>query len=223
MRILLVEDDALLGKGTKTGLEQRGYAVDWVRDGESANTVSMTHDYAAVLLDLGLPKHDGMSVLRSMRKRGYANAILIITARDAIPDRVLGLDAGADDFIVKPFNLDELAARMRAGIRRSNGRIHGKIRHGALTVEPATSLVTLRGEAVDLTPRELALLLNLLEHRGRTLSRSQLEEALYAWGAEVESNAVEVHIHHLRRKLGRGLIKTVHGVGYCIENRAGDG
>lgn len=217
MRILLVEDDALLGKGTKIGLEQRGYAVDWVRDGDSADTVSMTHDYAAVLLDLGLPGRDGMTVLRRMRRRGYAHPILVITARDAIADRVLGLDSGADDFIVKPFDLDELAARIRVGIRRGSGRVHGTIRNGALCVEPATGRVTLQGEAINLTPREFAVLSSLLEHRGRTLSRSQLEEALYAWGAEVESNAVEVHIHHLRRKLGRELIKTVHGVGYRIE------
>ncbi len=222
MRILLVEDDFLLGKGTKIGLEQRGHAIDWVRDGESADAAFMTHDYAAVLLDLGLPGRDGMTVLRSMRRRNCAAAILVITARDAIPDRVLGLDAGADDFVVKPFDLDELAARIRAGVRRSRGRSRERIEHGALALEPASRRVTLRGAAVDLTPREFAVLQYLLEHRGRTLSRQQLEEALYAWGAEVESNAVQVHIHHLRRKLGKALIKTIHGVGYRVEGSAGN-
>ena len=223
MRILLVEDDALLGKGTKIGLEQRGYAVDWVRDGESAETALITHDYAAVLLDLGLPKRDGMSVLPRLRRRGYTNAILILTARDAIPDRVLGLDAGADDFIVKPFDLDELAARIRAGVRRSKGRAHGKIQRGFLIVEPGTHSVSIRDEVVDLTAREFSLLLTLLEQKGRILTRSQLEEALYAWGEEIESNAVEVHIHHLRKKLGKELIKTVHGFGYRIEDESSGG
>jgi len=214
MRILLVEDDPLLGKGTRLGLEQEGLTVDWVLDGESAQTAAQTHDYAAVLLDLGLPGEDGMTLLRRLRRSGYAAPILIVTARDQVQDRVAGLDAGADDFVIKPFDLEELAARIRAAVRRSAGRASDEIVHGDIVVDSGRRLVRQGGREVPVTAREFAILRALLARPGQVLTRANLEEALYGWGDEVESNAIEVHIHHLRRKLGRGLIKTVHGVGY---------
>jgi two-component system OmpR family response regulator/two-component system response regulator QseB len=175
------------------------------------------NDYAAVLLDLGLPRQDGMTVLQKLRRRGYGGPVLIITARDEIPDRIVGLDAGADDFIVKPFDLGELGARIRAASRRAVGRAQTVLAHGELRVDPAARTVQLAGQPVALTSREFALLVRLLEHRGRVQSRTQLQEALYSWGSDVESNAVEVHVHHLRRKLGKDLIRTVHGHGYTID------
>jgi DNA-binding response OmpR family regulator len=217
MRVLLVEDDVLLGKAVRTGLEQQGHAVDWVRDGVEAEAAALAGDYGAVLLDLGLPRQDGMKVLANLRSKGFAQPVLIVTARAQIPDRVVGLDAGADDFIIKPIDLDELGARLRAAERRYNGRPQPKIVYGDLSVDPAARTVTFRGEDTSLTAREYALLVHLLTHRGRVQSRHQLEEALYAWGDEVESNAVEVHIHHLRRKFGKHLIQTVHGQGYLIQ------
>ena len=223
MRILLVEDDAQLGKAVQTGLAQQGHAVDWIRDGVAGEAAALTGDYAAVLLDIGLPHKNGMQVLASLRRKGYAQPVLILTARDRIPDRVLGLDAGADDFIVKPFDLEELGARLRAAARRATGRAHGDIVHADLRIDPAARLVTQRGQVIALTAREYALLMRLLEHRGRVQSRSQLQEALYSWSDEIESNTVEVHVHHLRRKLGRDLIRTVHGHGYMIPGTEHDG
>lgn len=217
MRILLVEDDPQLGRAAQIGLEQAGYAVDWVQSAEHAQTAARLHDYACVLLDLGLPGQDGMHVLRELRQRDYAGAILIVTARDNVPDRIAGLDAGADDFIVKPFDLDELAARIRSATRRASGRLREELVHGDLRLDIAARQLNQAGQQVPLTSKEFTLLLLLLEHSGQVLSRKQLEHHLYRWGEEVESNAVQVHIHHLRKKLGKDLIRTVHAIGYCID------
>lgn len=220
MRLLIVEDDLLLGDGVQTGLKQRGYSVDWARDGEEAVVALATETYAAIVLDLGLPKKSGLDVLRMLRAQGNSVPVLILTARDSVSDRVTGLDAGADDYLVKPFNLDELAARLRALTRRATGRSSTLLRHGALTLNPSAHRVTWRDEDVELAPKEFAVLQELLENKGQVLSRERLEQSLYGWGEEVESNAVEVHIHHLRKKLGSDLIRTVRGVGYLIEKES---
>lgn len=217
MRVLLVEDDAQLGKAVQTGLQQQGHAVDWVRDGVAGESAALSGEYGAILLDLGLPRQGGMSLLQKLRAAGNQQPVLIITSRDEVPERVLGLDAGADDFLVKPFDLQELGARLRAASRRSVGRAQTLISHGRLLVNPAARHVLQDGVDVALTSREFALLLQLLENRGRVQSRSQLQDALYSWSTDIESNAVEVHVHHLRRKLGRELIRTVHGQGYTID------
>ena len=216
MRVLLVEDDAMIGASVRKGLRQDGFTVDWVRDGASADAALASHAYDAVLLDLGLPKKSGVDVLKSIRRGGSDVPVLITTARDAVSDRVAGLDNGADDYIVKPFDLDELAARIRAVARRRVGRADPLIRAGDVTLDPGSHRVTLRGKDVALSARELALLEALLDRRGAILSRAQLEERIYGWGEEVESNAVEVYVHALRRKLGADLVKTVRGVGYTI-------
>jgi DNA-binding response OmpR family regulator len=223
MRVLLVEDDALLGKAVRTGLEQQGHAVDWVRDGVSGENAALEGSYSAVLLDLSLPRQDGMKVLANLRRKGYAQPVLIVTARDQTPERVVGLDAGADDFIIKPFDLQELGARLRAAVRRHSGRPQPQLCHGSVTVDPGARQVRVAGELVPLPAREYALLLHLLQHTGRVQSRHQLEEAIYSWGEEIESNAVEVYIHHLRRKLGKDLIRTVHGHGYVVANDTAQG
>jgi two-component system response regulator QseB len=214
--LLLVEDDQMLGSGVQRGLRLEGHAVDWVQDGASAETALRTEPYDLVLLDLGLPGRGGLEVLRSLRSRGKSLPVLILTARDAVADRVAGLDAGADDYLVKPFDLDELAARVRALLRRSSGRSQPVFELGSLRLDPAAHEVTLDGVLVALSAREFALLHALLEHPGRPLSRARLEERLYGWGEEVESNAVEVHVHALRRKLGAHWIKTLRGVGYVV-------
>ncbi len=217
MRVLLVEDDAQLGKAVQTGLQQQGHAVDWVRDGVAGESAALSGEYGAVLLDLGLPHQGGMSLLQKLRAAGNQQPVLIITSRDEVPERILGLDAGADDFLVKPFDLLELGARLRAASRRAAGRAQTLISHGTLTVNPAARKVTQAGSEVQLTAREFALLLQLLENRGRVQSRTQLQDALYSWSNDIDSNAVEVHVHHLRRKLGRELIRTVHSQGYMID------
>ena len=217
MRILLTEDDPQLGRATQIGLEQAGYAVDWVQSAEHAHTAVRLHDYGCILLDLGLPGQDGMQALSALRNAGYGGAILIVTARDKIPERIAGLDGGADDFVVKPFDLDELAARIRSASRRAAGRLREELVHGDLVLDIAARQAAQAGKSVALTSREFRILQMLLENCGRVLSREQLEHNLYSWGEEVESNAVQVHIHHLRKKLGRGLIRTVHAVGYCID------
>lgn len=217
MRILLTEDDPQLGRATQIGLEQDGHAVDWVTSAEQMHTAVRLHDYGCIVLDLGLPAQDGMAALALLRGGGYAGPILIVTARDKVPDRIAGLDGGADDFLVKPFDLDELAARIRSASRRAAGRLREQLVHGALALDLAERSVTLDGKPVALTLKEFRILVMLLEGRGRVLSREQLERDLYSWGGEVESNAVQVHIHHLRKKLGRGLIRTVHAIGYCID------
>lgn len=217
MRVLLVEDDRLLGDGVKAGLTGVGFAVDWVRDGEAALAALGSESFAAVLLDLGLPRKDGVAVLAALRAAGNPVPVLVLTARDQVADKVRALDQGADDYVVKPFDLDELAARLRALVRRSQGRAEACLRHGELILDPAARTVSLKGEPVLLTSREFELLRMLLDGAGRVLTRRVLDEQLYAWGESVESNALEVHIHHLRRKLGSELIRTVRGVGYMVD------
>lgn len=217
MRILLVEDDRLLGDGVRVGLTGAGFTVDWVRDGDAALAALASESFAAVLLDLGLPKRDGLSVLACLRSAGNPVPVLVLTARDQVADKIRGLDLGADDYVIKPFDLDELAARLRALVRRSQGRADASLRHGDLVLDPAGRTVKLKGEPVTLTAKEFDLLRMLLDAAGRVLTRRVLEEQLYAWGEAVESNALEVHIHHLRRKLGSELIRTVRGVGYLVD------
>jgi DNA-binding response OmpR family regulator len=217
MRILLVEDDELLGDGLAAGLRHCGYNVDWLRDGESAHTALTTEDYAAVVLDLGLPRLDGMAVLRLLRAEGNAIPVLILTARDTTWDKVGGLDSGADDYLVKPVDLDELAARLRALTRRGSGTRAPLLKFREVELDPAARRVRLRGEVVEVSAREFVILEMLMRNVGKVISRAQLESALYGWGEGAESNVVEVHIHHLRRKLGADLIRTVRGVGYLME------
>ncbi|MDQ1362970.1 MAG: two-component system, OmpR family, response regulator QseB [Pseudomonadota bacterium] len=217
MRLLLVEDDALLGDGIRNGLKQQDFAVEWLRDGESAVQGLLHEHYDAVVLDLGLPKKHGLDVLREIRSKGKTLPVLILTAQDAVEDRVAGLDAGADDYLIKPFDLDELYARIRALLRRAAGRAEPKIVYGEIEIDPAAHQVTLAGKPVELSRREYSVLLELMQNRGRVMSRSRLEEGLYEWGEQVESNTVEVHVHHLRKKLGSNLIRTMRGVGYMID------
>jgi DNA-binding response OmpR family regulator len=216
MRILLAEDDPILGDGLRAGLRQLGFQVDWVRDGVAAERELASGDYAAAVLDLGLPIKDGMDVLQSVRQRKIATPVLVLTARDAVPDRIRGLDLGADDYVVKPVDLHELGARLRSLVRRSLGALQDVLRCGAVTLDPSARQVTLDGEAVTLSTREFDLLHALMLNAGRVLSREQLEQQLYSWGYEVDSNAIEVHIHHLRRKLNADLIQTVRGIGYTM-------
>lgn len=217
MKILVVEDDQVLGNGIQAGLKQKGYAVDLVRDGETAYLALTTEKYGAVVLDLGLPKLSGVEILKKIRAQKNDLPIIIVTARDAISDRVAGLDAGADDYLVKPFSLEELAARLRAVIRRQDGRSQTTIKYGNIHMDPAAHAITLDSEPVSLSGKEFSILQALMENQGRILSKEKLEERLYGWGEEIESNAVEVHVHHLRKKLGPDLIRTVRGVGYVIE------
>jgi DNA-binding response OmpR family regulator len=218
VRILLVEDDRLLGDGIRAGLQQAGHVVDWVEDGEEARLALKTEPYAALVLDLGLPRLSGLDLLRGLRRQHNPLPVLILTARDTVADRVAGLDAGADDYLIKPFDLDELLARLRAIARRSQGRAAPLLRHKELVLDPEARSVTRAGQVVELSARELAILTLLLENAGRVLSRGQLEQSLYGWDEESpESNAIEVHIHHLRRKLGPELIRTLRGIGYLIE------
>ena len=216
MRILLVEDEALLGDALEAGLKQAGHAVDWVRDGIRADTALATEDYAAVVLDLGLPRKDGIDVLRGLRAKKRSLPVLILTARDTVEDRIKGLDAGADDYLVKPFDLGELNARLRALLRRAGGQPAPVLTAAGLSLDPATRSVLAQGREVELSAKEYALLLALMQHPGRALSRAQLEQHLYAWGEEIGSNAVEVYIHHLRRKLGADAIRTLRGIGYVV-------
>ena len=216
MRILLAEDDPMLGDGLRAGLRQLGFQVDWVRDGVAAERELASGDYAAAVLDLGLPLKDGLEVLRSLRARKNHTPVLVLTARDAVPDRIRGLDLGADDYVVKPVDLHELGARLRALVRRSHGQLQDILRCGAIVLDPSARQVVLNGEVVALSTREFDLQYALMLNAGRVMSREQLEQKLYSWGYEVESNAIEVHIHHLRRKLGADVIQTVRGVGYTV-------
>ena len=216
MRVLLVEDDPMIGKSIQQGLRQEGTSVDWVRDGQAAELALTTIPYELLLLDLGLPGRSGLEVLARLRRSDNGIPVLIITARDAVTERIKGLDSGADDYLVKPFDLDELSARMRALLRRRSGRASPVIEHGDLRMNPATHELTQDGKPVALSAREFALLQALLEQPGVPLSRAKLEERLYGWGEEIESNAVEVYIHSLRRKLGSERIKNIRGVGYLV-------
>jgi len=216
MRLLLVEDDPMIGESLEEGLRGERYAVDWARDGRSAELALDGGSYDLVLLDLGLPGKQGLEVLAGYRKRGGEAPVLIITARDATRDRVAGLDAGADDYLVKPFDLDELYARVRALLRRGAGRTSPELSFCGLTLNPATHEATLEGSPLSLSAREFALLRALMERPGEVVSRPALEDKLYGWNEEVESNTIEVHIHSLRKKLGAGFIKNVRGVGYKV-------
>ena len=216
MRILLVEDDLLLGDGIQAGLRQAGFGVDWSRDGLAAWHALSAESYAAVVLDLGLPRLSGLELLRRLRASGNRVPVMILTARDRVEDRITGLDSGADDYLTKPFDLHELAARLRALVRRSHGQAAPRLRVGPVEIDPAARSASFEGRPVELSAREFALLQALALNAGRVLSRSQLEQALYGWGEEVGSNAIEVHIHHLRRKLSVELIRTVRGVGYTL-------
>ena len=216
MRILLAEDDELLGVGLRAGLQQQGFEVDWVRDGQAALRELLALDYEAAVLDLGLPRLDGMEVLATLREQGRSLPVLLLTARDAVQSRIAGLDTGADDYVVKPVDLHELAARLRALVRRAHGLQQTVLQAGQVQLDPVGHVVTLAGQPVDLAQREYALLHALMRNPGRILSREQLEAQIYSWGSEVASNAVEVHVSHLRRKLGANLIDTVRGLGYRI-------
>lgn len=218
MRLLLVEDDAILGDGLKAGLTMEGYAVDWLTDGMQADEALRLHKFDLVVLDLNLPRMDGMSILKAMRKRKDVTPVLLLTARDGVDVRVTGLDTGADDFVAKPFDLAEICARLRALSRRQDGRGGvPMIEHKEVRVDPAAHQVFYRDKPVELSQKEFEILSFLMSHIGQVTSRTRLEETLYAWGSEVESNAVEVHIHHLRKKLDANLIRTIRGVGYIID------
>jgi len=216
MRLLLVEDDRMIGDSLRAALRLEGYAVDWVRDAAAAQSTLASERFDLVLLDLGLPKGDGLEVLRALRSRHDATPVIVLTARDGVGDRVAGLDAGADDYLVKPFELDELSARMRAVLRRHSGRAQPLLTHGGVTLDPATRQVTRDGVPVLLSAREFAVLEALMARPGALLSRAQLEDRLYGWGEEIESNAVSVYIRQLRRKLGADFIRNVRGVGYFV-------
>ncbi|MCW5664819.1 MAG: winged helix-turn-helix domain-containing protein [Piscinibacter sp.] len=216
MRILLAEDDPLLGDGLRAGLRQLGFQVDWVRDGAAAEHELRAGEHAAAVLDLGLPRKDGLDVLQAVRAAGTRMPVLVLTARDAVPERIRGLDLGADDYVVKPVDLHELAARLRALVRRASGPVQEQLAAHGVELDPAQRRVRCDGAEVALSAREFDVLEALLRADGRVLSREQLEQCIYGWGQEVESNAVEVHVHHLRRKLKPALIQTVRGIGYAI-------
>ncbi len=222
MRILLVEDDELLGDGLRTGLIQYGYAVDWLKDGLSADQALKTETFDIVVLDIGLPKLSGISVLQSLRARGQTMPVLILTARESVEDRVKGLDSGADDYLTKPFDLDELCARLRALQRRFSSRAEPLLVHENITLDPAAHTVSLNDENVNVSRREFALLQKLLENAGRVLSREHLTQSLYGWGEDVDSNALEVHIHNLRKKFGQAFIHTIRGIGYMVDKQKDD-
>ncbi len=216
MRVLVVEDDALLGDAIQAGLRQQDFVADWVRDGVAADLALETATHAAVVLDLGLPRRSGLEVLARLRARKNPVPVLILTARDTVEDRIGGLDAGADDYLVKPFDMGELAARLRALVRRRTGSATSALAVGALCLDPATREVTWRGEAKALSRREFTLLHAFMGEAGRVFTREQLEEKLYGWGEEIDSNALEVHLHHLRRKIFPGVVQTLRGVGYVM-------
>ncbi len=216
MRLLLVEDDAMIGEAVASGLKREGFTVDWVRDGKAADLALKIEEFDLLLLDLGLPLMNGFEVLKALRARGLKIPVLILTARDAVTDKVQGLDAGADDYVVKPFDLNELSARIRALLRRHAGRVEPVTEYLGVSLNPVTHQVVRDGKEISLSAREFALLEALLDRPGAILSRAQLEQRLYGWGEEVESNAIEVHIHSLRKKLGADFIRNVRGVGYRV-------
>jgi two-component system response regulator QseB len=219
VRLLLIEDDTALGEGIHQALSREGYTVDWLKDGSDALHSLLSEAFDLALLDLGLPRMDGLDVLRRLRDSGSNLPVLILTARDATEDRIAGLDAGADDYLVKPFDLAELKARLRALLRRSAGRARVLIEHAGISLDPSTQQVTYHNEAVSLTPKEYQLLYELLSPPGRVMTRERLMQLLYGWNEEAESNTLEVHIHHLRKKFSTDLIRTIRGVGYLVEER----
>ena len=216
MRILVVEDDPLLGRGVQAGLEQAGFGADWLRDGAAADAALRAESFSAVVLDLGLPRLSGLALLERMRARGDRTPVLVLTARDALADRIEGLDAGADDYVVKPFAFGEVAARLRALVRRSHGEAAPVLSAAGVTLDPGAHTVRWQGRQVEIPAREFEVLRELMLNAGRVLSREQLQARVYRWGEEVESNAIDVHIHHLRRKLSPELIHTIRGVGYLM-------
>ncbi|BAN49846.1 response regulator [Metapseudomonas resinovorans] len=219
MRLLLVEDDNALGAGVRAGLRQEGYTIDWLTDGASALHALQNETFDLAILDLGLPRLDGVQVLQRLRAGGATLPVLVLTARDALEDRIIGLDAGADDYLVKPFDLTELKARLRALLRRSAGRAQMLIEHAGVVLDPASQQVSYQGQPVPLTPKEYQLLHELLSQPGKVLTRERLVQTLYGWDEEAESNTLEVHIHHLRKKLSSDLIRTVRGIGYLVDAR----
>jgi two-component system, OmpR family, response regulator QseB len=216
MRLLLVEDDSMIGESVRLGLRQDGFVVDWVQDGRAAELALANEPYALMLLDLGLPKKDGIEILKTLRANNNAIPVLVLTARDTVAQRISGLDLGADDYLVKPFDLDELSARVRALLRRQSGRTESVVRFGDLVMNPATHQVLLADKDIALSAKEFAVLHALIDRPGAVLSRQQLEQRLYGWNEEIESNTIEVHIHNLRKKLGGDLIRNVRGVGYTV-------
>lgn len=216
MRVLLVEDDTMIGESLEEGLRKENYAVDWVQDGYAADLALCNHSYDLILLDIGLPRKDGIRVLDDYRRKNGDAAVLILSARDATSARIQALDAGADDYLIKPFDLDELFARMRALTRRRAGRSNPELSYADLSINPATRTITYKGAPVHLSAREFALLLVLIDQPGRVMSRAQLEERLYGWNEEIGSNAIEVYVHGLRKKLGPDFIKNVRGLGYKL-------
>lgn len=219
MRVLLVEDDLLLGDGIQKSLSLLGFTVDWLRDGQQALHALVSEAYAAVVLDLGLPQLDGLAVLGAARESGLLAPVLILTARDEKSDKLKGFGLGADDYVIKPVDMEELAARLHALIRRSGGHATARLCIGAIEVDPAAHQAWRGGEPVELSAREFAILVQLMQNAGRVLTRAQLEESLYGWGDSVESNTIEVFIHHLRKKLGADFIRTLRGIGYSVERQ----
>ena len=217
MRILLIEDDENLGKGIVIGLSQQGYTVDWLTDGAAAHQAVLNEAFDAVVLDVGLPKMTGIELLASIRNRGNVTPVLILTARDTLDDRIAGLDSGGDDYMTKPFELEELYARLRALVRRHSGRAESCLQYGEIVLDPASHSVTFQNQPINLSRREFALLHKLLDNTGRVLSREHLTQSLYGWEDDVDSNALEVHIHNLRKKFGAQFIRTIRGVGYMID------
>ncbi|WP_267256823.1 response regulator [Coxiella endosymbiont of Ornithodoros maritimus] len=222
MQVLLVEDDEFLGDGIRAGLKQYGHTIDWVRDGQAAqDAISSAHEtFDIIILDLGLPKRSGLDILKTIREKNDPTPVVILTARDTVDDHIKGLDAGSDDYMTKPFDLEELCARMRAMQRRSKERAKPIICHGDITLDPASHVVTLKKKEVMVSRREFALLQKLLENAGHVISREQLNQTLYGWGENIDSNALEVHIHNLRKRFGAKLIRTIRGVGYMVEKKS---
>ncbi|MDP3007909.1 MAG: response regulator [Methylococcales bacterium] len=218
MRLLLVEDDEILGDGLVAGLKMEGYAVDWLTNGRLADEALKTNSYELIVLDWNLPEMNGMEILRALRSRKNETPVMVLTAKDTIPDRVQGLDTGADDFVIKPFELDEVCARLRALARRNEGRSIPNIEHKGIVLDPASRLVTYHDEKVELSQKEFEILSFLMANIGKVVSKARLEETLYSWDSDVESNTVEVYIHYLRKKLDAALIRTVRGVGYIIDS-----
>lgn len=218
MRVLLIEDDELIGDGIKTGLEKMGFTIDWFQDGDDGEEALLQAPYDAVILDLGLPQKDGLEILESWRNAGKKEPVLILSARGDIDQRILGLNLGADDYLAKPFSLKEVQARLNALIRRQNGQVSPQLEHKGVVFDPQTRRVSFMGKEVTFSPKELIVLELLLRNKNKVLSKEVIENKIYSWGDEVQSNAVEVHVHHLRKKLGKDFIKTINKIGYIVED-----